>query len=84
MNYSKKILDKLNSITAKRPKTVIQHIMEHGYVTTEELENLYGYKHAPRAARVMLGNKVYRWRRTMSNLPTAAVLALTVLATCHG
>ena len=51
MNYSKKILDKLNSITAKRPKTVIQHILEHGYVTTEELENLYGYKHAPRAAR---------------------------------
>ncbi len=51
MRYSKKILEKLNAVTAKRPRTVIQHILKHGYVTTEELENLYGYKHAPRAAR---------------------------------
>ncbi|MBR1766912.1 MAG: HNH endonuclease [Bacteroidales bacterium] len=51
MKYSREILDKLDSVTAKRPKTVIQHILEHGYVTTEELETLYGYKHAPRAAR---------------------------------
>lgn len=49
--YPKSFLDKLNSATAKRPKTVIQHILEHGFVTTEELEQLYGYKHAPRAAR---------------------------------
>lgn len=51
MNYPKEILDKLNAVTAKRPRTVIQHILKHGFVTTEELENLYGYKHAPRAAR---------------------------------
>lgn len=43
-------LDKLNSVTAKRPKTVIQYIIEHGFVTTEDLKNL-GYTHAPRAAR---------------------------------
>ena len=49
--YPKSFLDKLNSVTAKRPKTVIQHILKHGFVTTEELEQLYGYKHAPRAAR---------------------------------
>lgn len=49
--YPKSFLDKLNSLTAKRPKTVIQHILEHGFVTTEELEQLYGYKHASRAAR---------------------------------
>ena len=49
--YTKSFLDKLNSVTAKRPKIVIQHILEHGFVTTEELEQLYGYKHAPRAAR---------------------------------
>lgn len=49
--YPKSFLDKLNAVTAKRPKTIIQHILEHGYVTTEELEQLYGYKHAPRAAR---------------------------------
>ena len=51
MKYTKEILAKLNAVTAKRPRTVIQHIIEHGYVTTEELETLYGYKHAPRAAR---------------------------------
>ena len=50
-NYSKEIIDKLNTIRSKRPRTVIQHILKHGYVTTEELERLYGYQHAPRAAR---------------------------------
>jgi hypothetical protein len=46
----KTFLAKLNTITAKRPKTVIQYILEHGFVTTEDLKNL-GYEHAPRAAR---------------------------------
>lgn len=43
-------IDRLKAITAKRPKTVIEHILKHGFVTTEELKNLYGYNHAPRAA----------------------------------
>jgi len=47
----KDILKRLNDIKDKRPSTVIQHIIKHGYITTEELENLYGYKHPPRAAR---------------------------------
>ena len=51
MRYSKETLERLNSITNKRPATVIQHILKHGYITTEELETTYGYKHAPRAAR---------------------------------
>jgi hypothetical protein len=38
-------------VTAKRPKTVIGHILKHGQITTEELKNLYGYNHPPRAAR---------------------------------
>ena len=46
----KKFLKRLNAVTAKRPKTVIQYIIDHGYVTTEDLKNL-GYEHAPRAAR---------------------------------
>lgn len=50
-NYPKEFLDRLNAVTSKRPKTVIQHILKHGFVTTEELEKLYGYQHAPRAAR---------------------------------
>lgn len=49
--YSKDFLLKLESIKAKRPATVIQHILKHGYITTEDLENIYGYKHPPRAIR---------------------------------
>ena len=50
MKISKKALNILNSVTAKRPKTVIQQILKNGFVTTEELKQL-GYEHAPRAAR---------------------------------
>ena len=38
-------------VTAKRPRTVIDHILKHGQVTTEELQDFYGYTHAPRAVR---------------------------------
>jgi hypothetical protein len=44
-------LEKLRSITAKRAKTVIDRILAHGFITTEELSRKYGYDHAPRAAR---------------------------------
>ena len=50
-NLPPEFLELLRSITAKRPKTVIDHILEHGYVTTEELRDLYGYNHPPRGAR---------------------------------
>lgn len=33
----------------KRPKTVVLHILKHGFVTTANLEQEYGYKHPPRA-----------------------------------
>ena len=46
-----KILKKLHSITSKRPRTVIEHIIKHGHITTEELKGLYNYNHPPRAAR---------------------------------
>lgn len=46
----KSLVERLNSVTAKRPRTVIQYILDHGSVTTEELQKL-GYEHAPRAAR---------------------------------
>lgn len=51
MDYPQEFLDLLCSVKAKRPKTVIEHILKHGYITTEELKNLYGYNHAPRAVR---------------------------------
>ncbi len=44
-------LDLLKSVTAKRPRTVIDHILEHGQVTSEELRTIYGYNHPPRAVR---------------------------------
>lgn len=51
LSLPKNLIRKLKSINAKRPKTVIDHILEHGFVTTEELSQLYHYDHAPRAAR---------------------------------
>lgn len=45
------LLQKLNTVTNKRARIVIEHILAHGFVTTEELADLYGYKHPPRAAR---------------------------------
>ncbi len=41
----------LNSITHKRAKIVIDHIRQHGFITSEELTNKYGYSHPPRAVR---------------------------------
>ena len=49
--YPKEFLERLKAIKSKRPKTVIDHILKHGFITTEELEQKYGYKHPPRAAR---------------------------------
>ena len=49
--YSKEFLELLNSVTAKRPKTVIQHILKNGYITSQELKDTYGYNHPPRAVR---------------------------------
>lgn len=47
----KEFLDRLHAVTAKRAKTVIKHILKHGFITTEELGDRYGYEHPPRAAR---------------------------------
>ncbi|GHT47615.1 hypothetical protein AGMMS49965_25720 [Bacteroidia bacterium] len=49
--YPKEFLAYIQSITNKRAKVVIDHILQHGFITTEDLENTYGYNHPPRAAR---------------------------------
>lgn len=41
----------LATIQGKRSRVVIDHILKHGFITTEELETLYGYGHPPRAIR---------------------------------
>jgi len=51
-------LELCRSVTAKRPKTVIDHILQHGFITTEELKETYGYNHAPRAARDVRENGI--------------------------
>jgi hypothetical protein len=50
-DYPKEFLDILDSVKAKRPRTVIQHILEHGLITSQELKDTYGYNHPPRAVR---------------------------------
>lgn len=50
-DYSQDFLDLLKSVTAKRPKTVIQHILKYGHITSQELKDIYGYNHPPRAIR---------------------------------
>jgi hypothetical protein len=50
-NLPPEFLELLKNIKGKRSKIVIEHILEHGFITTEDLEQLYGYKHPPRAVR---------------------------------
>ena len=51
MTVDPKILALCEKVTAKRARTVIDHILQHGSVNNEELQDLYGYTHGPRAAR---------------------------------
>ncbi len=50
-NLPPEFLELLKTIKGKRSKIVIDHILKHGFITTEDLEQLYGYKHPPRAVR---------------------------------
>jgi hypothetical protein len=49
--YPEEFIERLKAVTSKRARIVIEHILEHGFITTEDLETKYGYKHPPRAAR---------------------------------
>lgn len=49
--YSEALLRAIKAVKGKRAQIVVQHILEHGYITTEALESQYGYKHPPRAVR---------------------------------
>jgi len=50
-SLSPEIIELLKSVSSKRARIVIEHILEHGFITTEELNRKYGYEHPPRAAR---------------------------------
>jgi hypothetical protein len=44
-------LDRLYVVKNKRARVVIDHILQHGSISTEELKAQYGYNHPPRAAK---------------------------------
>lgn len=50
MTTDPKLLLAAQKVTAQRPKTVIDHIIKHGFISTEDLKDTYGYNHPPRAA----------------------------------
>lgn len=47
----KEFVDFCQSIKKKRARAVIDHLLKHGRVNTDELKALYDYNHPPRAAR---------------------------------
>ena len=48
---TKKFIARCKQVTAKRPRTVIDHILKYGFITTQDIKDKYGYNHPPRAAR---------------------------------
>ena len=48
---SPELLALLAAVQGKRARIVVDHILQQGFITTEELETAYGYKHPPRAIR---------------------------------
>ena len=48
---TREFLDALSDVRGKRARVVVEHILEHGFLTTEDLTETYGYQHPPRAAR---------------------------------
>jgi hypothetical protein len=48
-NYPPEFLDALRAVTNKRARVVIEHILQYGSITTEDLKETYGYNHPPRA-----------------------------------
>ncbi len=47
----REFLERLKLVKGKRARIVVEHILKHGFITTEELEKTYGYSHPPRAIR---------------------------------
>ena len=54
----KEFIKLCKKVIAKRPRTVIDHILKHGFITTQELKDKYGYNHPPRAVRDVKENGI--------------------------
>jgi hypothetical protein len=48
--FPKEVIEKAKAVTGKRARLVVEHILKHGSITTEDLERI-GYKHPPRGAQ---------------------------------
>lgn len=51
MDIDPKLRRSIDAVVALRPRRVLDHILKHGFITTAELTDEYGYGHPPRAAR---------------------------------
>lgn len=51
INYSAELLAAVAKVTTRRGKTLVNHILKHGTVSTEQLETVYGLTDAASAAR---------------------------------
>ena len=47
----KAFLERLKAVKGKRSRIVVDHILKHGHITTDDLQDTYGYDHPPRAVR---------------------------------
>jgi hypothetical protein len=41
----------LDAVTGKRARIVVEHMLKHGSITTDDLKEKYGYDHPPRAIK---------------------------------
>lgn len=48
-NVDPRILELAKKVKGRRARIVIDHIIKHGFITTEDLQNTYRYNHPPRA-----------------------------------
>lgn len=65
-----KLVTLCKEIQAKRPRTVIDHILEHGVITTEDLSETYGYDHPPRAIRDVRENGIPLYTHSVTSPKT--------------
>jgi hypothetical protein len=57
-NIPQEFLDRLGSISAKRARTVTDHILKYGQISTDDLKKTYGYIHPPRAIQDVRDNGI--------------------------
>lgn len=85
-DFPEEFLARLRSVTAKRARTVIDHILQHGQITTEELKEIYGYAHPPRAIKDVtdLGIPIERGKTKAKDGRTIAAYRFGDPATLRG